>query len=279
MKWYWGKIALTALAIFGVGFGVINVVRATKRQVVSAVQTNADLTIPLPFLPFNVNGTKVGAFRKVVLHRSSPEAVESVDATVRLTDLAVLETLKGCSVTVEDPSRLSENSSFRCAADSETGMTAFGTLIVMTHHDGDWTKAAVFPLVLAPEVAQKIRGKEAEHHAAELEATRFRTLGDSLQALATSLRRATADSVREVIESEMESLDDEMRGLRESMSETAAERTADSPPAEAAVSISNGKVTVTSPDRTVTVGPGGVTVLPSPPKPSKAPPPAKAPRP
>lgn len=276
MKWYWGKIALTALVIFAVGYGGISVVRATKREVVRTVETNADLTIPLPFLPFNVEGAKVGTFRKVVLHRSNPRTVGSVDATVRLTDSSLLSKLRGCTVTVDDPSRLSEKSSFRCVG-SDSMMTPFGSLIINTMQDGEWARAAVLPLVLPLEVARRIQGHEAQSHAAELEAARFRALGDSIQALATRLRGASSDSIRESIESEMQSLESEMGDLRRSMSEAAAERTAEAPDDGASVSVANGKVTVSSPDRTVTVGPAGVTVAPKAPEAKKAAPPAKRP--
>ncbi len=180
VKWYWGKIVLTAMIIFGVGYGGISVVRATRREVVRAVETNADITIPLAFLPFNFEGAKAGTFRRVVFHRSSPETVQSVDATVRVTDSTLLEKLRGCTVTVDDPSRLSEKSSFRCVV-SDSLMTAFGSLIIDTMQDGEWARAAVIPLVLPLEVARRIQGHEAQSHAAEL--------GD--------LRRSTSEAVAE----------------------------------------------------------------------------------
>lgn len=232
-KLYWGKIALTAGIIFVVGYGGISVVRATKRQLVRAVETNADITIPLAFLPFNFDGAKAGTFRRVVFHRSSPETVQSVDATVRVTDSALVQKLRGCTVTVDDPSRLSERSSFRCVV-SDSLMTAFGSLIVTTMQNGEWARAAVIPLVLPLDVARRIQGHEAQSHAAELEAARFRTLGDSVQSLAIRLRAAGSESIRQSIESQMQSLAQEMGDLRRSMSEAVAERTAEAPEAPTA---------------------------------------------
>ena len=277
MKWYWGKIALTALVIFCVGYGGITVVRAAKREVVRAVDTNVDVTIPLPFLPFNFDGARVGTFRKVVLHRSNPKTVESVDATVRLSDSSLLAKLRGCTVTVEDPSRLSDKSSFRCVV-PDSLMTAFGSLMVSTMQNGEWARAAVIPLVLRLDVARRIQGHDAQSHGAELEAARFRALGDSVQALAALLRGASSDSIREAIESNMQSVEEEMANLRRSMSEAAAERTAEAPETGASVTITHGKVTVTAPDRIVTVGPAGVTVAPKPPELKKAPQEAKRPQ-
>jgi hypothetical protein len=230
MKWYWGKIALKAVVIFGAGYGIVSVVRATKHRVIQAVETSSDLaiTIPLPFLPFNVDGVKVGTFRRIVLHRSNPETVESVDATVRMSDSSQLQQLRGCTVTVDDPSRLSDKSSFRCVT-ADGLMTPFGSLIVSTMQDGEWAKAAEIPLVLPRDVARRLRGLEVQHRAAELEAERFRAIGDSIQSLAAGLRSAASDSVRNAIEGEMKALEVEMRTLRRSMAEAAAERTAEAP--------------------------------------------------
>ena len=228
MKWYWGKIALKAGVIFGVGYGIVGIVRATKRQVIQAVETSSDLAIPLPFLPFNIDGIKAGTFRRVVLPRSNPETVESVDATVRMTDSSQLHQLRDCTVTIDDPSRLSDKSSFRCVT-ADSLMTPFGSLIVNTMQDGEWARAAVIPLVLPRDVARRLQGRDVQHRAAELEAERFKAIGDSIQSLATGLRTAASDSARDAIESEMKALEGEMRTLRRSMSEAAAERTAEVP--------------------------------------------------
>lgn len=220
MKWYWGKIALMALVIFGVGFGGIQAFKATKQKVVSAVESNDDLTIPLPFIPFNFDGSRLGTFRKVVFHRSSPETVQSVDITVRLGDSVKAPAFSDCQLTVDDPSRLNEHSSFRCAAADST-MESFGSVIVQSKDaDGDWATLMAVPLVLPRDVAARIRGHEARAHAAELEADRFRAIGDSIQILGRMLGAATSDSIRSRIQDEMQSLQEEMTDLRESIQET-----------------------------------------------------------
>ncbi len=226
MKWYWGKIAITAAVIFGVGYAGISVARSTREHVVSAVESNADLTIPLPFLPFNFDGAKFGTFRKVVLHRSTPEHVESVEVTVRLNDPSVLTKLGDCNLTVEDPSRLNENSSFRCVTVDET-MENFGSVVVMTRStDGRWTRATSVPLVLPKDVARRIQGREAQEHASQLEADRFRELGDSVAVLARLFAGATSDSARDALKEQMDDLQTEMNDLRESIVEAASERAA-----------------------------------------------------
>lgn len=219
MRWYWGKIALTALLIFGVGFGVIEAVKATKRTVVRAVESADDLTIPLPFIPFNFDGTRLGTFRKIVFHRSTPETVQSVEITVRLADSVKAMPFSNCQLTVDDPSRLNEHSSFRCSTADST-MEGFGSVVVQSKdEDGDWTTLASVPLVLPKEVAARIRGHEARAHAAELGRDRFRAIGDSMQVLGRMLGGATSDSIRSRIQEEMQSLEEEMADLRESISD------------------------------------------------------------
>lgn len=222
MKWYWAKIALTALVIFCVGYGGIVAFRATKRTVVSAVESNDDLTIPLPFVPFNFDGNRLGTFRKVVFHRSSPETVQSVDITVRLADSSKTPSFGNCQLTVDDPSRLNEHSSFRCAKADST-MEGFGSVIVQARDgNGDWNTLMAVPLVLPKDVAQKIRGHEVRAHASQLEADRFRAIGDSLRILGRRMATAGSDSMRSEIQDAMQSLQEEMNDLRESISEASS---------------------------------------------------------
>lgn len=224
MRWYWVKIALTALVIFCVGYGGIAAFRATRRTVVSAVESDDDLTIPLPFVPFNFDGTRLGTFRKVVFHRSSPETVQSVDITVRLADSSKTRPFGDCQLTVDDPSRLNEHSSFRCAKVDST-MERFGSVIVQAKDgDGDWNTLLTLPLVLPKDVAQKIRGHEVRARASQLEADRFRAIGDSMRILGRKMANASSDSMRSEIQDAMETLQEEMSDLRQSISDAAPDR-------------------------------------------------------
>lgn len=224
MKMYWAKIVVTALAIFGVGLVVRKAFVATKRQVVQAVESNADVTIPLPFLPFNFDGAKVGSFRKLVIHRTDPKHVSGVDVSVRLADGSALDRLKGCQLTVDDPTKVNEHTSFRCATVDST-MEVFGQVFVQTKgDDGEWTQAAAIPLALPRDAAKSIRGEDAQAHAALLEADRFREIGDSLRVLGQALGKAQSDSIREALEENMGDLRDEMEELQGNISDAARAR-------------------------------------------------------
>lgn len=229
MKWYWAKIGLTAGAIFLVGYSVLGAFKATKRQVVNVVEGSGDVTIPLVLVPFNFDGTKLGTFRKLVIHRSGPEEVSGVDVTVRLTDLAAVERLAGCHLTVDDPTRLNEHSSFRCVSMDST-MEGFGSMVIQTKDSsGDWVVSTTVPLALPIEVAKRIRGAKPESAFLAVETDRFKEIGDSLGVLGRQLGRATSDSARDAIEAQMSDLRDQMEELQSAIQEAAQAR------AEAAV--------------------------------------------
>ena len=238
MRWYWVKIGLTSLVIFCVGYAGIRAFRIGKREVVDVVHSNSDITIPLPFLPFRFDGTKLGSFRKVVLHRTAPGTIESVDVTVRVTDGTELANLTGCQLTVDDPTRLNENSSFRCAV-ADSSMVPFGTVQVQTRSEGgDWELAATVPLVLPKSVAADIRGTSKGRIDRRETDRQFRQMGDSLAVLGRMMGQATSDSVREAIRSQMDDLQNDISDLRESLKATAP---------DAAAGNGHGRVTVEAP--------------------------------
>lgn len=225
MKWYWTKIGITAGVIFAVGYAGISIARAARNQVVEVVEGTADVTIPLPFVPFNFDGAKVGTFRKLVMHRAGPKHVSGVNLTVRLADHASLEKFRHCHLTADDPTRVNEHTSFRCVSLDST-MERFGFLDVQTREGGQWVDAATIPLALPVEVAKSIRGEGVESRAAqlELEVDRFRLIGDSLGVLGRALGRASSDAEREDLEEQMGDLREEMEELQADISEAARSR-------------------------------------------------------
>ena len=232
---YWAKIVLKALGIFCVGYIGLSLFRSGKQEVRRAVHSNADLTIPLPFVPFNFDGTRLGTFRRIVFHRSTPDHVESVDVTVRLSDSGLVQQLSGCShLTVDDPSRIDENTSFRCGVLDDANIE-FGAVRVYARGADGWREATEIPLVLPKEVAQKIRGETAQMNASQLESARMKQLGDSMGVLARQFAEATTADARRDAKLAMETLEREMEALRNSIVESAVER------AQAAITIRTGK--------------------------------------
>lgn len=230
MRTYWLKIAGGALAIFAVGFAGISAMRAGKREVVRVVESASDVTIPLPFVPFNFDGERAGNFRKATFHRSTPNTVSGVDITIRLADPGFLTRFENCPVTLDDPTRLSERSSFRCAT-ADADMQNFGTIAIEVKGEGgSWATARELPLVLAQSAIAELHGKgigTGRRDAARYEARRFRQLGDSIRILGRELGRAESEAERQEITAQINALQTQLSEMGSAIAEAAAERGAE----------------------------------------------------
>ncbi|MBM4188201.1 MAG: hypothetical protein FJ206_12935 [Gemmatimonadetes bacterium] len=212
MQGYWAKIGLKAGLIFVVGFAIISTFRSTKRKVVRVVEGTGDVTIPLAFVPFTFDGERLGTFRKLVIHRAGPDEPSGVDVTIRITDRAQLGRLAGCEVTVDDPTRINEHTTFRCVQAADSGLEGFGSLVIQTKDgQGRWVDAERLTIKIPSQVAERIRGTaDPAAEVIEAESGRFSEIGDSLGALGAALATAASDSARAEIHERMSELRDQM---------------------------------------------------------------------
>jgi hypothetical protein len=60
------------------------------------VQGSGPVTIPLAFVPFNLDGSKLGTVDKLTLFRDAPKRISGVEITIKLKDSLVAGGLKGC---------------------------------------------------------------------------------------------------------------------------------------------------------------------------------------
>ncbi len=221
MKWYWTKIVVTALVIFCIGFAGISAVRATKRRVTEVAESTTDISIPLPFVPFTFDGARSGTFRKLVFHRSDPHQLNGVDLIVKLTDSALLKRLEGCSLTVDNPTQINSNTTFRCAG-ADSGLEEFGQVILETGGGSAEAERIPFKLLIPKKVVADLRGHGSGAKAAEkLQAERFRELSDSMKTLGLSLAGVLSDSARDAIKERMDDLKSEMDDARDALVEAA----------------------------------------------------------
>lgn len=200
MRNYWIRILLGAFAVFAVGMLGVTLVRRGRSQV-EAVFASADpISIPLAFVPFQLNGSKLGTLEHVVVNRDSPKKVSSIDLQVKLGDSLVARGLAGCrlAANIEDDSsghgdvnihvnRLEHRTFFFCAP-SDSGFEEFGSV---AFSPGD----VKVPLLVPEELADRLQSgnwsddseaSDAADSAAEAAADR----GDSIAATA----EAKADS-------------------------------------------------------------------------------------
>jgi hypothetical protein len=96
MRNYWLRITLGALAIFTVGMVGITLARQSMGRVRGVVEGSGPITLPILFVPFKLNGEKLGTLSKVVLLRDAPKRISAVELEVKLRDSAVARGLEGC---------------------------------------------------------------------------------------------------------------------------------------------------------------------------------------
>jgi len=206
MRKYWGKITLTALLIFIVGYGIVSAGRKVKDSIV----TSQDITIPLgSFVAFKLEGVRVGSIRQIRIRRTEPRIVAGFDVRVRLSDTAAFARLQDCRLSVNDAHNFDERTTFVCLP-SDSGYQQFGQVSAYLV-DPDSDRRLDIPLLL-PDVAvaefqrrsrDGMRASVGDSIAAEVE-KRARVLerqfDDSIEAARLDKRseqyKARADSIR-----------------------------------------------------------------------------------
>ena len=96
MRRYWIRILLGALGVFAVGMVGVTVVRHGMAKVHNVVEGTGPIAIPLAFIPFTLDGHKLGTLQRVTLNRDAPRHVTSVEMQVNLSDSMLAQGLQGC---------------------------------------------------------------------------------------------------------------------------------------------------------------------------------------
>jgi hypothetical protein len=192
MRSYWLRILMGALAIFAIGMVGITLVRRGRHQVESVMASAEPLSIPLPFVPFQLNGSKLGRVERLTVHRDAPKKVSSIELQVKLDDSLVAQGLAGCrlAANVEGDSarrhdvhvqvnRIGEKTFFFCAT-SDSGFEEMGSVKLMP---GD----VELPLLLPESLAQHLRdGDWADNDETDSLEARADSLSDMAEAMADS---------------------------------------------------------------------------------------------
>jgi hypothetical protein len=96
MRNYWVRIAFGALAIFTVGMIGVTLARQGVGRVRGVVEGTGPITVPIPFVPFKLDGRKLGTLDKVVLLRDAPKRISAVELQIKLRDSVTARGLEGC---------------------------------------------------------------------------------------------------------------------------------------------------------------------------------------
>jgi hypothetical protein len=230
MRSYWMRILLGALAVFAIGMIGVTLARQGAHKVNSVVTGSGQLTIPLPFVPFQLDGDRLGTLERLVVNREAPRKVSSLELEVKLADSLVARGLEGCRLTanVENDSGTPGNVKLHPRVDARTFFfcvkndSAAAALVQYGHvtfHPGDVQVPLLLPAKLVDDLrngrwsdddadstaalAEEQAESLAEANAADAVGERYRRMGDSIQAsarrLGDSLRaegRRRSDSIR-----------------------------------------------------------------------------------
>ena len=196
MRTYWLRIVLGALAVFVVGMIGIHFARRTRDTVTAVVAGSGPLSIPLPFVPFELEGNKLGRLERLVVNREAPKKVSSVDLEVKLDDSLLVQGLAGCrlAANLESDSsksgdinfrthRLEDRAFFFCAK-SDSGLVEFGTVKLTP---GDVSVPLLVPVSLAEQMRSGNWGDHDNADSADVLAERAESLAGKAEEVADSI--------------------------------------------------------------------------------------------
>jgi hypothetical protein len=240
MRNYWLRIALGALAIFTVGMIGVTLARHGVGRVRGVMEGSGPITLPIAFVPFKLDGQRLGNVNKVMLLRDAPKRISSVELELKLKDSLLARGLEGCNLVANfegnhEPGAARTHAGpfsrgvFSCVdrSDSVPQFQVFGRAVFQP---GDVTVPLLLPDDIVNDLKQGEFGRPEEDSIAALAEARAESIGEAAEAEAESiaeLAHARADSIVARTERLVDSLRTE--GLRRADSaRRAAGRMADS---------------------------------------------------
>jgi hypothetical protein len=210
MRGYWTRIALGALAIFIVGMVGVSLARRSIGGVRQVAEGSGPITLPVMFVPFKLDGQKLGTVNRVVLHRVAPKRLSSVELGIKLSDSVLARGLEGCRLVVNFDAKHNQNG-------FEVGPGSLSTGVFSCLHGNDTTTQfqefghAVFqpgavsvPLLLPNDIVDDLRssdlgsddfGSESDDPAEAAAEAAADSMADEAEARAESISAAVAQAV------------------------------------------------------------------------------------
>jgi hypothetical protein len=201
MRSYWVKIVFGALAIFLVGYLGVTVVRKQVNRVRAFSQSSDPISIPLAFIPFQLDGNKAGTFSGIRIMRDAPKSVSAFHIRVKLSDSVDIERLKSCRLYLEQTGHdFDPDDAFTCLAPdtSDSGLVEFGDVTFTAREGVEFT----VPLLLDSRTVLELRSSSnpdevAARAVAEGEAAAARAEVDRIRVeVRREVDRATAEARR-----------------------------------------------------------------------------------
>ncbi|HKT59894.1 MAG TPA: hypothetical protein VJQ46_07565 [Gemmatimonadales bacterium] len=223
MRSYWLRILLGAFGIFALGMIVISIIHHGRSRVESVIASSEPLSIPLPFVPFQVNGSKLGTLERLTVNRDSPKKVSSIELQVKVDDSLVAKGLAGCrlAANIEGDSakpgnvnihmnRLNEKTFFFCAS-HDSGFEEMGTA-KLTPGDVE------LPLLLPESLAQHLRNGDWASNSDSSDAleTRADSIAEAAEAIADSAA-AKAEKASQRVQEKAQAISERQSRLGDSL--------------------------------------------------------------
>jgi hypothetical protein len=120
MRNYWLRILLGAVAIFTVGMVGVTLARQGMGRVRGVVEGSGPISLPVAFLPFKLDGEKIGNIQRIKILRNAPNQVRSVHLQVRLADSVSPSRLDPCILVAQSFENISSETTVLCSDAEDT---------------------------------------------------------------------------------------------------------------------------------------------------------------
>ena len=202
MRNYWLRILVGALIVFAVGMVGVTLIRHGMVKVNDVVRGSGPISLPIAFIPFEIDGNKLGKLDRVVLERTAPKQISSVKVDVNLDDAMVAQGLSQCKLAANfDASERHSKGihiktgkagqgTFRCLGPTEADSTIvqFGVAVL---HPGEVTLPLFLPKDLVADL-QTGNFLSDSSETADSISQAMEALGDSISAA----QESKADSLQ-----------------------------------------------------------------------------------
>ena len=103
------------------------------------------ITLPIAFVPFKLDGQKLGTINRIKVYRSAPDKVKSVDVSIRLADSVSPHRLADCILVAEGFEKFNSQTTIRCAAAADTADEDLADIGQITLTPGDRSFRLLMP--------------------------------------------------------------------------------------------------------------------------------------
>jgi hypothetical protein len=220
MRNYWLRIVVGAVAIFTVGMIGVSLARQGVGRVRNVVEGSGPISVPVAFIPFKLNGQKLGKVSKIVLQRDAPKQIASVELQITLPDSALARGLSGCRLAANIDKDHSErdahlqvgplsNGVFTCLGQNDTtgDLQDFGHAVF---EPGHVTVPLLLPKDIADDLQQGNFGSDSEDSISDRAEAKADSIAEAADQRADSIA-AEAEKAADLVAARKHQLVDSLR--------------------------------------------------------------------